>query len=86
MSARGASLAATIVFAGLVQAGVAWSSPFAYITNQGDNTVSVIDTANNRVIRSIDVGDKPAGIAVSDDGSRIYVTNPKSRFSASFYW
>src|SRR5215467_14560911 len=48
----------------------------AYITNIGDNTVSVIDTATNTVIGSpIPVGLAPLGVAVTPDGSKVYVAN-----------
>ena len=30
--------------------------PFAYVTNLVDNTISVIDTANNKVVATIPVG------------------------------
>jgi YVTN family beta-propeller protein len=36
----------------------------AYITNSGDNTVSVIDTATNTVTATIPVGNSPFGVAV----------------------
>jgi len=49
--------------------------PFAYITNSGDNTVSVIDTATNKVTAMIPVGSHPMGVAVTLDGKRVYVTN-----------
>jgi YVTN family beta-propeller protein len=48
----------------------------AYITNHTlPGTVSVINTANNKVIATIPVGDGTFGVAVSPDGSRVYVTN-----------
>src|SRR5262249_57232572 len=48
----------------------------AYITNSGDNTVSVIDTATNTVVGSpITVGIEPWGVAVTPDGSKVYVTD-----------
>ena len=48
----------------------------AYITNSGDKTVSVIDTATNTVVGSpISVGDAPSGVAVTPDGSKVYVAN-----------
>src|SRR6516225_7354908 len=52
----------------------------AYITNEGEdeasNTVSVIDTATNQVVGSpITVGANPLGVAVTPDGSNVYVTN-----------
>jgi YVTN family beta-propeller protein len=51
----------------------------AYITNSGDNTVSVIDTASNTVVGSqIPVNFGPQGVAVTPDGSKVYVTNAGS--------
>ena|ERR1700730_7177537 len=50
----------------------------AYITNLGSNTVSVIDTATNKVTATIPVGFSPYGVAVSPDGGRVYVTNENS--------
>ena len=48
----------------------------AYVTNQFDDTVSVIDTATNAVVGSpITVGDVPFGIAITPDGTKAYVTN-----------
>lgn len=35
----------------------------AYVTNQGSNTVSVINTATNTVIDTVPVGVAPTGIA-----------------------
>jgi len=46
----------------------------AYITNQFSNTVSVIDTATDTVIATIPVGLTPFGVAVSPDGSKVYIT------------
>jgi YVTN family beta-propeller protein len=51
------------------------AEPFAYITNSGDNTVSVIDTATNAVTATIAVGGNPFGVAVHPDGAIVYVTN-----------
>src|SRR5262249_61752178 len=45
----------------------------AYITNR--DTVSVIDTTSNTVTATIPVGDGPVGVAVSPDGSTVYVAN-----------
>src|ERR1700689_1334777 len=53
--------------------------PFAYVTNQAGNSVSVIDTPTNTVVTTIalcpDCGPEPAGLAVPPDGSRVYVAN-----------
>ena len=41
-----------------------------------DSTVSVIDTATNTVVGSpIPVGNVPIGVAVTPDGTKVYVTN-----------
>ena len=42
---------------------------FAYITNQGSNSVSVIDTATNTVTDTIPVGNNPFGIALQQTQS-----------------
>jgi YVTN family beta-propeller protein len=52
----------------------------AYVTNFGSNTVSVIDTATNTVVPvpdgdAIKVGLVPIGLAVTPDGTRVYVVN-----------
>jgi YVTN family beta-propeller protein len=41
-------------------------------------TVSVVDTASNAVIKTIDVGLHPTGLALSPSGDRLYVTNANS--------
>ena len=49
--------------------------PFAYITNQISNNVSVIDTLTNTVVATIPVGSTPRGVAGNPSGTRVYVTN-----------
>ncbi|MGV8129203.1 MAG: beta-propeller fold lactonase family protein [Methanolinea sp.] len=51
------------------------AAPFAYITNYGNDTVTVIDTATDYIIATVDVGSGPGGVAVSPDGTRVYVAN-----------
>jgi uncharacterized repeat protein (TIGR02543 family) len=47
---------------------------FAYVANKGDGTVSVIRTSDNTVVGGpIPVGMDPWGVAVSEDGTRVYV-------------
>ncbi len=49
---------------------------FAYVTNNGGNTVSVINTTSNTVISSaISVGSGPIGIAITPNGKFAYVVN-----------
>ena len=46
-----------------------------YVANQSSDTVSVISTRSNEVIDTIrNVGVKPHGIAISADGTRVFVT------------
>ena len=51
--------------------------PLAYVTNGGDNTVSVIDTAARRLVATIPVGKFPHGLRISPDGKQVYVANLK---------
>ena len=64
----------TAVLGWLLPSGL-YAQPFAYITNSGDDTVSVIDTATNTVITIIPVGRSPYGVAVHPNGLTVYVTN-----------
>jgi YVTN family beta-propeller protein len=57
----------------------------AYITNNGNGTVSVINTKTNAVTATIPVGIEPVGVAVNPNGSSVYVThmtNPGGTVSA----
>jgi YVTN family beta-propeller protein len=56
------------------------AAPFAYVTNHGSDTVSVIDTATNMVVATVTDAGKPFanvpfGVAVTLDGKHAYVTN-----------
>ena len=46
-----------------------------YVTNAGDNTVSVIDEATMTVTHTIPVGTNPDAVAVDPDTRTVYVTN-----------
>jgi YVTN family beta-propeller protein len=52
-----------------------FAQPFAYVTNSGDNTVSVIDTFSNTSVATVGVGRAPVSVAITPDGTRAYVTN-----------
>src|SRR5690348_13476537 len=52
------------------------SGGFAYIPNQIDHTVSVVDTGSNTVINTITVGGTPSAAAVNAPGTRVYITSP----------
>ena len=62
----------------LVWAAEASAAPFAYITNNSGNTVSIIDTASNTVTATIPVGLSPNGVGVHPTGTRVYVANELS--------
>jgi len=55
------------------------ASPFAYVTNQGDHTVSVVDLATSKVDATITVGKAPVGVAIDGLTNRAYITNVESR-------
>ena len=48
---------------------------YAYVTNDGSSTVSVISTATNTVTATVTVGNTPYGVAVTPNGAYAYVTN-----------
>lgn len=48
---------------------------YAYVTNGGSASVSVINTATNTVSSTIPVGISPFGVAITPDGEYVYVTN-----------
>lgn len=46
----------------------------AYVVNQGDSTLSVLDTATNSLLNSVSIPGGPRRIALSPDGAYGYVT------------
>ena len=50
---------------------------WAYVTNGGDNTLSVVDTKSLKVVDTIPTGEFPHGIRLSPDGKQAYVANLK---------
>ena len=51
---------------------------FAYVTNQGSASVSVIDIVARKELKQIKVGVEPYGIALTPDSTRAYVVNGAS--------
>jgi YVTN family beta-propeller protein len=49
--------------------------PRLYATVSGSNSVVVIDTNTLTILANIPIGSNPVGLAVSPDGSRLYVAN-----------
>jgi YVTN family beta-propeller protein len=56
---------------------VSADSRWAYVTNGGDNTLSVVDTASLQVVATLPTGAYPHGIRLSPDGKQLYVANLK---------
>ncbi|MDW5264486.1 MULTISPECIES: YncE family protein [Acidobacteriaceae] len=51
---------------------------FAYVSNGGSNTVTVLDLVYLRQDRTLRVGDNPTGLAVNPVRNEVYVVNTKS--------
>ncbi|TJW27881.1 MAG: hypothetical protein E5W83_38900, partial [Mesorhizobium sp.] len=45
----------------------------AYVSNEKDNTMTVVDTATMQVVKTVEVGQRPRGITISHDGKFIYL-------------
>src|SRR5277367_4286541 len=56
--------------------GVAWTQAHAaraYVSNEDDGTVSVVDTQRLESVATIAVGKRPRGMVLSHDGKQLYV-------------
>jgi len=49
------------------------SAHWVYVSNEKDNTVSVIDTETLEVVKTIEVGERPRGITLSQDYGTLFV-------------
>lgn len=79
---RAARSSAAVMGLGLLLAGLLASAcgaaptppdRFIYVTNQLDNTLSVIDGSTYHLITTVPVGAFPAGVVVSPDGRHAYI-------------
>src|SRR2546428_11151689 len=76
---RGLQLAAPLLVAALVLGHApAGAEVRVFVTNEKSDNVTVIDAATRTVLKTIPVGKRPRGVAVSPDGRRVYVTNGNS--------
>lgn len=64
-----------LALCGVAVAGQAVAQPFAYVANLGSDDVSVIDTGSHLAVANLPGGDDPNGVAVSPDGTRVYVSS-----------
>lgn len=58
-----------------VQAESSLAPVNAYVANQNNSTVSVIDTVSNTITATIPVGSVPDSLALTPDGAFLYVSN-----------
>jgi len=66
---------------GILPTGIAVSPDgnLVFVSNKGDNTVSVYNTVSGAVVATYaTAGTAPTGIAISPDGARVYVANRTS--------
>ena len=69
---RGWSLG--VLFLGAVTSVPAWGGTYLYVANQGDNSVSVIDTATDKVEKTVSGIKYPYSITPAPDGRHVAVT------------
>ena len=68
-----------LVFLGITSASShAKATPYAYVVNSGANSVSVINTNTNLVVKTVAVGTSPFAVAINAAGTLAYVTNTGS--------
>src|SRR5262245_56982042 len=58
-----------------LQTSAGAGAPQAYVGNFNDNTISVLDTASNRVLTTIPVPAGPHGLVATPDGRFVYVSS-----------
>jgi YVTN family beta-propeller protein len=71
----GRSFGGWLALVSALGAGSAAAQPRLYVTNEGSNNVSVIDTTRNVEIHRLDVGHGPKPVEVSPNGRIVYVAN-----------
>src|SRR4051794_23200043 len=47
--------------------------PLAFVSNERDGTITVINTATDKIVQTIQVGARPRGLRLSADGKLLYV-------------
>jgi len=70
---RMSALRLLLAFALTPLCGAPAAAYLAYVSNEKSNTVSVIDTNNWTVVRTIKVGQRPRGIAITKDQKYVLV-------------
>lgn len=65
-------IAVLLAGAWLALAPAAWAAR-AYVSNEDDGTVTVVDTQRLTALATLPVGKRPRGLVLSHDGTRLYV-------------
>src|SRR5215212_569121 len=68
-------LLALAALAGTSACGSKPRGPLAYVTNERDGTLTVIDTADDRVVETWRIGGRLRGVRLSADGRTVYVAS-----------
>jgi len=55
------------------------AAPLAFITNQGEHTVSVIDIKQQKVFKTIPVGKAPVGVVTAPKLGLVFISNVDSQ-------
>ena len=66
--AKSASAGSTSTTTSLLQGG-----PYAFVSNEVDNTISIIDTKTDSIVATLDAGQRPRGIKLMPDGKTLVV-------------
>jgi YVTN family beta-propeller protein len=68
----------TVFLPTVTQVALTPDGKYAYVAIQQSNSVALIDTASNAIVKTIIVGTSPGGVAVTPDGAHVYVSNHDS--------
>ena len=63
------------VAVGHTPTAMAVSNGIAYIANRFDNTISAVDVKSAKVVKTVPAGREPHGVAIGDNGSKLFVTS-----------
>ncbi|MBR6059858.1 MAG: c-type cytochrome [Victivallales bacterium] len=63
------------VSVGHTPTALAAANGIAYVANRFDNTVSAVDLKSAKVIKTVPAGREPHGVAVGDNGSKLFVVS-----------
>lgn len=68
---------------GVMPSGLALRDGRLYVAESGINAVAVVDTKNMKVVEHIPAGWNPSSVALSPDGTTLYIVNAKGKGSGA---